>query len=155
MTRSFPCSRVLSWHRVELKKVIDEFAKVEAASPQSKAELQTALGQAYLATGKLDVARDRFAAALAALPGYPPAQLGEARVAGFGGDLPGALALIEAALAKSPSLPEGWLLKGDILLAQGQPDPAIAAYRNALEVRPDYLPAHSLLVTVLIAARQA
>ena len=41
-----------------------------------------------------------FAAALAAQPGYPPALLGEARLKAAAGDLPGALALVEAALAK-------------------------------------------------------
>ena len=51
--------------------------------------------------------------------------------------------MVETALAKSPALPEAWQLKGDILSAQGQVEPALAAYRKALEVKPDYLPAHS------------
>jgi cellulose synthase operon protein C len=130
--------------RGEYKQAIDEFAKVDLGSADAKAELQTTLGEAYLATGKVEIAKDRFDTALVVRPDYAPAQLGAARVTALGGDVPGALALVDAAMSKSPSLPEGWQLKGDLLLAQGQPDPAIDAYRKALATRPDYLPAHSV-----------
>ena len=106
--------------RGDYKKVIDEFAKADVTSPESKADLQTTLGQAWLAMGDVEAARAAFAAALAAQPGYAPALLGEARLKAGSGDLPGAMALVEAALAKSPTLTEGWQLKGDIASAQGQ-----------------------------------
>ena len=71
-----------------------------------------------MATGNsLDAGSD-FAAALAARPDYPPALIGEARLKAAAGDLPGALALVEAALAKTPELTEGWQLKGDLANAQ-------------------------------------
>ena len=136
--------------RGEYKKAIDEFAKANVAAPPGKAELQAALGQAYLGMGNIDAARDRFAAALKAQPDYPQALLGQARVTAVGGNLAEALTMVETALAKSPGLPEGWQLKGDLFVGQGQVDPALAAYRKALEVRPDYLPAHSVLVSVLM-----
>ena len=75
----------------------------------------------------------RIAAALAAVPGYPPALIGEARLKAGTGDLPAAMAQVETALVAAPTLTDGWQLKGDILNAQGQFDEALAAYRKAIE----------------------
>ena len=136
--------------RGDYTKAIEEFAQADAAAPEGKAELNAALGQAYLAVGNIQVARDRFATALVLQPNFPQALLGEARMSAVGGNLAEALTFVETALTKSPALPEGWQLKGDLLSAQGQTDPAIAAYRKALEVRPDYLPAHSELMSLLM-----
>ena len=49
---------------------------MEVADPLGKAELQTALGNAYLATGNADAANTAFAAALSAKPDYGRAMLG-------------------------------------------------------------------------------
>lgn len=136
----------------EYKKVVDDFAKTDIASAEGKATLQTSLGDAWLALGKTDAARAAYAAALVAVPGYAPAQLAEARLKAGAGDLAGGMAQVDAALAKSPRSVEGWQLKGDIATAQGAVDDALVAYRKALEVRPDHLPAHLALVIAL--ARQ-
>ena len=136
--------------RGDYKKAIEEFAWVEVRGSKAKAELQTAVGQAYLGTDYLSVARDRFAVALALQPDYPQALVGQARVTAIEGDLAKALPMIETALEKSPAMPEAWQLKGDILRGQGQVEPALAAYRKALEVKPDYLPAHSALMSMLM-----
>jgi len=136
--------------RGEYKKVIDEFATADVTSRESKADLQTTIGQARSALGDVEGAAKAFAAALAAQPGYPTAVLGEARLKAAGGDLPGAIALVETTLAKSPTLTEGWQIKGDLLVAQGQLDAAIAAYRKAVETKPDQLLAHYMIVTLLM-----
>src|SRR2546423_11700932 len=101
----------------------------------------TAVGQAYSALGNASAARNAFALALAAQPKYVPAHLGQARVAAAGGDLSQASAIVDKALAISPDEPEAWQLKGDILLAQKQVEPALAAFRKAIEAKPEYLPA--------------
>ena len=144
-----PLARTLA-ARGEYKKVIDEFAKAEMTSRESKADLQTTIGQARSALGDGEGAGKAFAAALAAQPGYPPAVLGEARLKAMGGDLPGAIALVETTLAKAPTLTAGWQLKGDLLTAQGQAEPALAAYRKAVETKPDHVPAHYAVVTLLL-----
>ena len=77
--------------------------------------------------------------------------LGQAYAKAGARDLPGALALAESAAAKDPKLVEARQLKGDLLLAQGEPDKAIAAYREALGVKADYLPAHAAIVGQLAA----
>ena len=45
---------------------------------------------------------------------------------------------------------EAWKLKGDLLIAQRQPEQALPAYRKALEARPDFMLAHSSIVTLLL-----
>ena len=79
--------------------------------------MQAALGQAYIAMGNIDAGKAAFEAALAAQPDYAPAILGIAELKAADGDLPGALALIDAALAKTPTFAEGWLFKGRLLMA--------------------------------------
>ncbi|HET7031573.1 MAG TPA: XrtA/PEP-CTERM system TPR-repeat protein PrsT, partial [Casimicrobiaceae bacterium] len=128
------------------KQVIDQFGKAELNSPQSKAELQTTLGQAFLGAGNVDGARNAFAAAQAAVPGYPPAMLGDARIKVIDNDVPGASALVDAAIAKAPNLLDGWQFRGDLLAAQGRSNDSLAAYRKALEIRPGFLPAQARIV---------
>jgi len=136
--------------RGDYKKAIQEFAWTDVRDPKAKAELQTAVGQAYLGADYVSVAGERFAAALAQQPDHPQALLGQTRVTAIEGDLEKALSIVDIALAKWPAMPEAWQLKGDILSAQGQVDLALTAYHKALLVKPDYLPAHSALIKTLV-----
>ena len=131
------------------KRVADEFSQAEAATPQGTAELKTALGQAQLVLGNWDAARSAFSAAQSADPRYAPAVLGQATIKASEGDIPGASALVENALASSPKMADAWQLKGALLAAQGQQDASIDAYRKALEANPNYLPAHVAIVSFL------
>jgi tetratricopeptide (TPR) repeat protein len=72
-------------------KVIADFANAPTASPEARADLQTTLGQAYSNKENVDAALAAFAAAKAAVPGYPPALLGEARLKIGQGDVPAQL----------------------------------------------------------------
>lgn len=134
----------------EYSKAIREFGRARVASPQGTAELQAALGQAYIGMGNIGAGKAAFEAALAAQPDYGPATLGIAELSAADGDLPGALALIDAALAKTPTFADGWLFKGRLLMLQGQRDEALNAFRKAVEAKPDFVPAHEALVTLLI-----
>lgn len=134
----------------QTKKVIDDLSKVQLTSPEGKADLQTTVGQAYLMTGTIEAAQTAFDAAIAAVPGYAPAVMGQARIKAGNRDLPGALALLDSAIEKSPKLHDAWQLKGDILSAQGETKGASEAYRKALEIKPDYVPAHSALISRLL-----
>ena len=141
--------------RGEFKKAIDEFGPVELTTPEARAEVAAALGQAQIATGNMDGARAGFAAALKAVPGYPPALLGEARLKAASGDFPGAMAMVDTALAASPNLVEAWLLKGDIASTQAENETALAAYRKVLELRPDSVVAHSKIALILVQQGKA
>jgi putative PEP-CTERM system TPR-repeat lipoprotein len=136
--------------RGEHKKALDEFAAAKMTSPEARADLQTSLGRARMATGNSQEAGSAFAAALAARPGYAPALISEARLKAAAGDLAGALALVETVLAKDPGLTEGWELKGDIAGAQKQRGEAIGAFRKAVETKPNDLTAHYKLVSLLV-----
>jgi putative PEP-CTERM system TPR-repeat lipoprotein len=136
----------------QAKKITDDFAKVQLTSPESKADFQATLGQAYLMMGKLDAAQAAFDGALIALPDYGPALIGQARIKAVSRDLPGALALLDSALEKSPKLYNAWQLKGDILSAQGDAKGASDAYRKALEIKPDFLSAHAALISRFLEA---
>ena len=136
--------------RGEYKKALDEFGKTKLTTPEAKAELQTTLGRARLATGKPQDADRDFASALAARPDYPPAMIGEARLKAAAGDLPAASALVEAALAKDAKLTEAWQLKGDLANVQQERGKALDSYRKAIETKPNDVQAHYMVVALLI-----
>ncbi len=133
------------------ERVTDELAKVEMTTPEAKAELLTFVGQAYLMQGKKDQASNAYNAALAANPEHGPALIGQARIKASSNDLPGALALIDSVLAKSPKLHEAMQVKGQLLALSGDDAGSLASYRQALETKPDYLPAHEAIILRLLA----
>lgn len=131
----------------QTKKVVEDLGKAQLSSAESKADLQTIVGRAYLVQGKPDAAKGAFDAALAAVPEYAPAVLGQARIKASNRDLPGAMALLDSTLEKNPKFHEARQLKGDILAAQGNAQASSDAYRKILELRADYLPAHVSLIS--------
>ncbi len=87
-------------------------------------------------------AMQEFEKALALEPNNPDAHVGRAvgrliAPPGFGGDVDGAIADCEAAIAKTPS-PEAYYYLGEALKKKGLNDKAAAAYKKALELRPNY-----------------
>jgi putative PEP-CTERM system TPR-repeat lipoprotein len=132
-------------------KVTDEFANADLSTAQAKADLQTSLATAYLMQNKPVQAETAYAAAVAAQPGYGPALLGQAGQKARKGELPAALVLVDSAIEKSPDLYDAWQFKGDVLSSQGDSAGAMLAYRKALELRPNYLPAHAAIVRLFMA----
>ncbi|MDR1708942.1 MAG: PEP-CTERM system TPR-repeat protein PrsT [Candidatus Accumulibacter sp.] len=136
----------------QAKRVIEEFSQTQLRTPESQAELQTALANAYLAESKNDLAKARLDAALATVPDFGRALYTQARIRLSEQDVPGATALLDKALANDPSFHEALQLRGDILAYEGQTDSAIAFYRAALQAKPNYLPAYVSMITRLIEA---
>jgi putative PEP-CTERM system TPR-repeat lipoprotein len=134
----------------DYKRVIEELSKKEISAPQAKAELLTAVGQSHLALRNPDAARQAFTEALEAQPEYVPAQLGHARVSAQAGNLAQAITEVAAALKIAPSDPDALQLKGDLLLAQNQREPALEAYRKAVEAKPDSVSGHMAVMSILI-----
>ncbi len=134
----------------QAKKLVEEFARTTLETPEAQAELQVALGQAHLLQGANPAADAAFRAALTARPGHPQALLGQIRLKALAGDAKGALASLDDVLAQHPGLHDGWQLKGDLLYAQRDVDGSLAAYRKALEAKPDFLPVHALLIARLL-----
>ena len=135
----------------QAKKLTDEFAKVELTQPAAKANLQMSLTTAYAMLGKNDMAQSALEAALQAEPGHAPARIVQARQKAAQRDFEGALTMLDEIIAKSPESYEAWKLKGDIFLyAKEKSVEAMAAYRKAVEIKPDYLIGQAAVVTMLL-----
>ena len=136
--------------QAKFKGVIDEVAKADVKTPEAKADLQTTLGLAYSLMEDLPSARKAIINALAAKADFAPALIAQARLTAGDGDFPGALTLVEQALASEPRNYDGWRLKGDILVALNRTYDGIVALRAALEIRPNYAFAHAALTFALL-----
>jgi putative PEP-CTERM system TPR-repeat lipoprotein len=135
----------------QAKKVTDELAKTELSTPAAKASFLTTMATAYAMQSKPEPAQDALKAALAADPGYAPALIMQARQKAGQKDFDGALAMLDEIVAKNPKSYEAWKLKGDILLfAKSQQPEALAAYRKAVEVKPDFLAGQAAVINMLL-----
>ncbi len=81
MTRSSRRLRARWWRRASSRRPSTNSARTEVAvAGRHGPSCRRRSAQAQMATGNLEAARAGFAAALAAVPDYPPAMLGEARL---------------------------------------------------------------------------
>jgi putative PEP-CTERM system TPR-repeat lipoprotein len=139
----------------QFKKLTEEFGNTNLPSPQAQAELKIALVPAYSAQGKTNEAQAALGAALAADPNNPAAQLIGARDKASKRDIDGAMAMVDAILARVPTYEEAHRFKGD-LLAFGRDDAAgaMAAYRKSVEVKPNFIEGHGSILTQLFRERK-
>ncbi len=139
----------------ESKKLIDEWANAELGESSARASLQMSLTSAYAMLGKTDLAQGALASALSAEPGFAPALLAQARQKAGGGDVDGALSATADVIAKNPQDHEAWKLKADLLLyGKNQVELAMAAYRKAIEIKPDFMAAHTAIIASLLQQGQ-
>jgi len=138
----------------QAKKLIDEFGATQLPDAGAQANLKTTLSQTYAFQGKRDLAQSELAAALAAKPDYAPAQLVAARLKASAGDIDGASAIVDSILAADARNPEALLLAGVLRDVKNDPDGAIARYREAIAAKPDFLLAHSAIITTLFKQKK-
>lgn len=138
----------------QAKKVTDEFSTTELPAGEAQAQLKTTLSVAYAVQGNNEAAAAALAAALAAQPDFAPAKLLEARKKAASGKLDEAQSIVDSVLAKEAGNEDALLLKGALLASQDKPEEALAFYRKAIATRPDFLPAHSALITSLFAQQK-
>lgn len=135
----------------QTRKVIDEFAHTQLQQPSSQADLKLSLAAAYAEQGHTDQSQAALNAALLADPAYPPALLEQARQLAAQQDFEGAHKQIESVIARSPKSHEAWKLQGDIYwLGQEQPKEALASYRKAIALKPDFMEGQAATVMLLI-----
>ena len=135
-------------------KLIAQFGALTWPDAGATAALKTVVAEAEATEGDLAAARASIALALRAVPDHEPALRLQARTTAVAGDLPGARAGLEALLKIHPQSADSWLLKGDLLSRQqAEPAAVMAAYRQALTVRPDHAAAHGALITVHLSRR--
>jgi tetratricopeptide (TPR) repeat protein len=143
------------------EKLLDEFGTRRLERPSAEAAFETDLGRAWLLRGDVARAGDAFRSALAAVPAYPPARLGQARIVALSGRVDEAFATVDEVLAANPKLVEGQLLKAQLLLSKGTAQlnakdlpGARQSLEAALKLRPDYVPVARALAEVAIAEKR-
>jgi putative PEP-CTERM system TPR-repeat lipoprotein len=108
-------------------------------------------GQAYLASGKLAMADEKFTGALELKPAAAGALLGKARIAYQNQDAAGATTLVARALSSDPDSADAWALKGELLRSSGQQQEAVTAFQKAIDFEPGNVPARMGRASVLLA----
>ena len=140
----------------QAKKVVDEFSSVKMTALVATAELQTLLATAHAILGKPDLAENSLRAALIAVPGHIPALLAQARLKAGNRDFVGAFSIVDEILGKPSNSADAWKLKGDLfLIAKDDSVRSLEAYRKAIGIQTQFLPAHLAAVGVLIRQNNA
>ncbi len=134
----------------EADKVVNRFGSKTLSSPKMQAELRAIVGMAQLARNRTEAARSAFTEALALDSGDITANLGLARIAASEKHLTQAMSRVDTALSASPSSLDALMLKGALLEAQGQSEPAEKAYRDAIRAAPHQIAPRLSLIAVLV-----
>jgi putative PEP-CTERM system TPR-repeat lipoprotein len=103
----------------------------------ASAPLLSLRGEALLATGKADEAKQAYDQALALNPNSGDALLGLARHAMAANDRDAAERYTADAVTKDAKNPEVWMFRGAMLRFAGKPDEALAAYDKTLALEPE------------------
>lgn len=131
------------------KKLTAEFGQTLLSESSAKASLLMSLTTAYAMQGDTDNAKSSHDTALLLDPANVPARILIARNKAIAGDSVAALSLVNQIISDSNSSFEAWKLKGDLLVV----DPTTAAeaqlaYKKAIELKPDFLAAHTTLIAL-------
>ena len=135
----------------DAKKLIAELPGVKLTTPASIAVTKTVLGEAQLFAGQAKEAQASFAAALASVPGYPPAMVGSARVVAKLGAQATAEKSVDEILQKLPELPQALFLKAELLVQQSKVDQAIPFLESLIKHAPFDRQARIAHISVLTA----
>ena len=128
------------------KKLLEQYENKVPGTGETVADLKATLGQAYASLGQFDKARAAFEDALKSSADYARARLGLARLQAIQKDLPGALQIVEAILAKAPQNADAWHFKADLLRAADKRDEAVEAYGKAIAINPKLVSAHAAII---------
>ena len=138
----------------QAKRVLSELNGANLTSAEARADVLTTQAAAWFAADRPDKARECLAEAIKLKPDASRALLGTARLAGYDNDYEEAQRLADRVLQIEPKNFEAHKLRGDILLRKGQVEPALEAYRKAVEIRPDYVQGYGSLITGLLATQR-
>ncbi|WP_158288815.1 XrtA/PEP-CTERM system TPR-repeat protein PrsT [Rubrivivax albus] len=150
-----PLARAL-YLQGDFQRLLEQFGTTVLSQPLAEADLKVTLARANGGLGRREPARRAIDAALKAMPEYGPAKIFEARLQADTGDVDGALAALDKQLERTPQDAEGWQIKGDLMMyGKRDLDGALAAYRQAIAVRPTHVVSHAGALTVLLAKADA
>jgi putative PEP-CTERM system TPR-repeat lipoprotein len=136
------------------KVAVSEFGQQTFEDPNAHAALKSALGWAYLGNRQAAQAEQAFKEALDTVPGFPPAVIAQARMLAARGSRDAALKLLDGVIADGKADADVWVAKGDLLASvHTDSDAAIEAYRKAIAIVPDNLPAHAAIAVLHLGKR--
>ncbi len=138
----------------KFKQVLDELKPDANAPAPLQAELLAVQGTAHMALGEYAPASEKFNAALKLDANTQEAWLGRARVALLQQNRAEAVQRVDELVKKLPKLADAWLLKGELHRSNGEVQPAIDAYQQALTLEPDNMSAHLGRAMMLIAQQK-
>ena len=140
--------------RQELKKLIEQYGDLALDDKAAMAAVQAQVALAYAAQDQHAKAREVIVNALRLAPQSPSVLLANARIKAAVSDFDSSLAALDEMLARTPSDFEALQFRGYVLL-HGKKDQkgAIAAYKQALVVKPDDPSAHSILISLYLVQR--
>jgi cellulose synthase operon protein C len=139
------------FHQGQFRKVVDTFAETTLTDRAAAADLKTVLAQAYAAQGLKEPAAKALADALRTAPEHVPALLLEARRLAAVQDFDGALRLTDRILSTESANHDAWQLKGNLLAyVKNDRAGALNAYRRAIAARPDHVPSHAAVLSILL-----
>ncbi|MBL8514197.1 MAG: PEP-CTERM system TPR-repeat protein PrsT [Betaproteobacteria bacterium] len=140
--------------RGEFARLASEFASAEPAGAASYVAVKNDVGEALLATGKLDDALRAFEAALGKASTDDRAQAGLARVAALKGDFAAARAKVTAILAARPASVHALSLKADLFAVEGNAKEAVHTLRELSRAAPGNVPVRVTLANLQMAQGQ-
>src|SRR5687768_10260753 len=119
----------------QFQQVLDETKQL--SEDKNSVEILTLKGSALLGLGKVEEAQDLFNQALKDKPDFSDALIGLAKYSLLKRDIEAAMQYSEQAVTGNPQDAGAWLFKGDLLRAQGEDGPALAAYDQVVKLKPD------------------
>lgn len=136
----------------QFQQVLDETAKLP--EDKTSSDILTLRGNASLALGKIEEAKDRFEQALQITPNFPGALIGLGKYSLFKRDMNATVRFSEQAVSSNRNNADAWLFKGDVLRLQGKLEPALAAYDQVVKLKPDSSPAYLNKAIIEIGAKK-
>ena len=134
----------------EFKKALEEAPASPGGTPAEAAAVLAVRGAAFAALKQVDEAKTAYEAARKLDPGLVEANQGLAMLALSRQQPEEAMRLAEDAIQKAGKRAEPWMLKADLLRAQGKNAEAAQAYEEALKRDPANMVAHLALASVLL-----
>lgn len=136
----------------EFQQVMDKTKQLSEDKPSP--EILALRGNASLALGKVNDAKELFESALKGKPDFSDALIGLSKCALANQDLEATNQFAEQAVVKNPGNPDAWLYKANLLRVQGKVDLALAAYDQVIKLKPDSPTAYLDKALLEIGARK-
>lgn len=136
----------------QFQKLLDETDKL--ASLENQVDLLVLRGNALLALGKFQEAKEMFEQVLKDNSDQAAALIGMARYSLTQNNLEAAMNFADDAVTRNPQNSDAALFKGDLLRAQGKTAEALTLYEKVISLQPDAVAAYINRAAILISDKK-